>query len=311
MTHEESSSSSDVQKNDPPTTAAAAATPAGVATAQVADEAAAVAATGSKKRVIAVDIDEVLGKFVLQLCKFHNEKYPAASTAGGAPLTPEHFVSYNFHEVWGGTREEADDKMRGFFESPHFVDGIPTIDGAAQVLRKHSNNFELHVVTSRQHVLQDRTRQWVNEHYRGIFSDRLHFGNHYSSEGVVRSKPQLCKSIGAVAIIDDNTRYATQCAAAGIPAYLFGEKELSQLLETNRVLCAPGTRVHAYHRRALRSYHMYAYARTTYSSTSRRSTDTTAPRQQTVGGASVCSTTTLLSYMHMYSALLVHAPLCS
>lgn len=200
--------------------------------------AAAIGTTSSKKRVIAVDIDEVLGKFVLQLCAFHNEKYPrsaaptsaestsAAAAAVSPPppalLTPEHFVSYNFHEVWGGTREEADEKVRDFFQSPHFVDGIPAIDDAARVLRKHSHNYELHVVTSRQDILQDHTRGWIDQHYPGIFTE-LHFGNHFSTEGVVRSKPDLCRAVGAVAIIDDNIRYAAQCGAAGIPAFLFGE----------------------------------------------------------------------------------------
>ena len=173
-----------------------------------------------KRPVVAVDVDEVLGRFALQLCAFHNGTY-------GTSLTPENFCCYNFHEVWGGTREEADTKVRMFLSSPYFLKGnsgrgIPIIEGAAEVLRKNSQRFELHVVTSRQHVIEEHTRAWIDAYYPGIFEE-LHFGNHFSDEGEVRSKSDLCHSIGAVAIIDDNLIYATECAAAGIRTFLFGE----------------------------------------------------------------------------------------
>lgn len=172
---------------------------------------------GAAALVLAIDVDEVLGQFVRQLCLFHNHGY-------GTSLTPEDFNSYYFHEVWGGSRTSADAKMDDFFASPFFLQGIPVVDGAETVLRKHAANFELHVVTSRQHVLREHTRQWVDANYPGLFAE-LHFGNHFSKEGVQRSKPELCRSIGAALIIDDNMRYATECAAAGIPAYLFGERD--------------------------------------------------------------------------------------
>ncbi|CAM9402122.1 unnamed protein product, partial [Sphacelaria rigidula] len=172
------------------------------------------------KPVIAVDVDEVLGHFVSQLCKFHNESY-------GTELSPDAFTSYQFHEVWGGTREEADRKVSQFFASPHFLEGeqghgIPAVKGAVEVLRKHAENFELHVVTSRQNILREMTEVWVAKHYPEIFT-KLHFGNHYSHEGESRSKPDLCRDIDAVMIIDDNVRYAKQCADAGIRTCLFGE----------------------------------------------------------------------------------------
>lgn len=177
----------------------------------------------SQKPVLAIDVDEVLGQFVRQLCLFHNHNY-------GTSLTPEDFESYFFHEVWGGSRSSADAKMDEFFDSPFFLDGIPVVEGAERVLRKHAANFDLHVVTSRQDVLRAHTRRWVDANYPGLFAE-LHFGNHFSKDGVQKSKPELCSAIGAVLIIDDNMRYATQCAAAGIPAYLFGERERENLLK--------------------------------------------------------------------------------
>ena len=52
-----------------------------------------VGSEGAPRRpVIAVDVDEVLGHFVPQLCAFHNNTH-------GTELTPDDFTSYYFHEV--------------------------------------------------------------------------------------------------------------------------------------------------------------------------------------------------------------------
>jgi uncharacterized HAD superfamily protein len=48
-------------------------------------------------------------------------------------------------------------------------------------------------------------------------------GNHYGTEGVKRSKPDMCKDIGAVLLIDDSLDYASQCAEAQLDAILFGD----------------------------------------------------------------------------------------
>ncbi|CBJ32884.1 conserved unknown protein [Ectocarpus siliculosus] len=112
--------------------------------------------------------------------------------------------------------------MIEFFKTPYFLDGIPPLAGAAEVLRKHSRTLTFYLVTSRQDSLQAHTKRWIDAHYPGIFAG-LRFGNHFSTEGAVRSKPDLCRMIGAEMIIDDNTKYATECASAGIRTLLFGD----------------------------------------------------------------------------------------
>jgi len=112
--------------------------------------------TAAAPLVVAVDLDEVLGLFVETLARFHNEVYGGCLTAGwegegqdrrgggsikrrdsskpshsfllppslppSLPPFPasEHFHSYDFVDVWGGTREEANEKVMAFFESSHF-----------------------------------------------------------------------------------------------------------------------------------------------------------------------------------------------
>mmetsp|Transcript_23730 Transcript_23730/g.40866 ORF Transcript_23730/g.40866 Transcript_23730/m.40866 type:complete len:244 (+) Transcript_23730:37-768(+) len=162
--------------------------------------------------IVAVDLDEVLGQFVVSLTTFHNEKY-------GTELKLEHFHSYRFCEVWGGTDDETMNKVHDFFESSHFED-LPLVPGALQVLSELKDKVDFVVVTSRQHVIEERTREWLARHYPGIFRDVL-FGNHYGFSGQKRSKPDMCAEVGATILIDDSLIYATQCAQHGIKVLLF------------------------------------------------------------------------------------------
>ena len=47
--------------------------------------------------------------------------------------------------------------------------------------------------------------------FPGIFTGVL-FGNHWGTEGAKESKPDMCKRIGAVTLIDDATKYVQDCA---------------------------------------------------------------------------------------------------
>lgn len=164
--------------------------------------------------MLAIDIDEVLAEFVPVLAEFHNHVY-------GTTLTSTHFVSYEFHEVWGGTKEECNVKMLEFFSSSYFTDGLPMLHGAYTAMRRLQKYFDLHVVTSRQFAIQKITEEWINKHFTGVFKE-VHFGNHYSTSGVVRSKSEICKEIGACMLVDDSVRYAQNCQRQDIPVILFG-----------------------------------------------------------------------------------------
>uniref|UniRef100_A0A7S0XC39 CN hydrolase domain-containing protein n=1 Tax=Chromulina nebulosa TaxID=96789 RepID=A0A7S0XC39_9STRA len=164
----------------------------------------------SNKPIIAIDIDEVLAHFIPKLADFHNENY-------GTSLTVEHFNCYEFHKVWGGSLEETSSKVMSFFDSPY----ISTVSGSYDALKLLKQDFSLHIVTSRQHIVEDLTRQWIYKNYPDIF-DEIHFGNHYTKNGISRSKSDICKDINALLLVDDSLIYAKNCASSGIPVILFG-----------------------------------------------------------------------------------------
>ncbi|TKY72937.1 phosphatase protein [Spatholobus suberectus] len=166
-----------------------------------------------QKLVVAVDVDEVLGNFVSALNEFIADRYSSNYSVS------EYHV-YEFFKIWNCSRDEANTRVHEFFETPYFKSGIQPIPGAQTVLQKLSRFCNLSVVTSRQNAIKDHTLEWIEKHFSGLFQE-IHFGNHFALDGVSRPKSEICGSLNAKVLIDDNPRYAIECAEAGIRVLLF------------------------------------------------------------------------------------------
>lgn len=78
-------------------------------------------------------------------------------------------------------------------------------------------------------VIAEHTVDWLSRYFPRVFSDVL-FGNHYSQsnpdptrlDASKRTKADMCKAVGAVALVDDNVSYCVQCADALEKVVLFG-----------------------------------------------------------------------------------------
>ncbi|KAI8553241.1 hypothetical protein RHMOL_Rhmol05G0000700 [Rhododendron molle] len=169
--------------------------------------------TNTGKVVVAVDVDEVLGSFVSALNRFIADRYSLNHSVS------EYHV-YEFFKIWNCSRDEADIRVHEFFKTSYFKTGIHPIPGARQTLQKLSRFCNLSVVTSRQNAIRDVTIEWIEKHYPGLFHE-IHFGNHFALEGQSRPKSDICRSLGAKVLIDDNPRYALECAEVGIRVLLF------------------------------------------------------------------------------------------
>ncbi|CAD5165214.1 unnamed protein product [Musa acuminata subsp. malaccensis] len=167
----------------------------------------------SEKLAVAVDVDEVLGSFLLALNKFIADCYSSNHSVS------EYYV-YEFYKIWKCSQAEANIRVHEFFKSSYFKTGIYPIPGARHALDKLSTFCNLSVVTSRQNVIKDHTLEWIEKHYPGLFQE-IHFGNHFALDGVSRPKSEICRSLGAHVLIDDNPKYALECAEVGIRVLLF------------------------------------------------------------------------------------------
>eukprot|EP00798_Chlamydomonas_sp_ICE-L_P024646 gene24646-10269_t len=72
---------------------------------------------------VAVDVDEVLGRFVYKLNQFCEEKY-------GMEYEVSDYWVYEYAKVWGCSPERSSEIVHDFLESRHFTEGIPVIPGA-------------------------------------------------------------------------------------------------------------------------------------------------------------------------------------
>ncbi|KAE8735274.1 Lysine-ketoglutarate reductase/saccharopine dehydrogenase bifunctional enzyme [Hibiscus syriacus] len=166
-----------------------------------------------EKIAVAVDVDEVLGNFVSALNRFIADRYSLNHSVS------EYHV-YEFFRIWNCSRDEADIRVHEFFKTPYFKKGIHPLPGAQLALHKLSRFCNLSVVTSRQNVIKDHTIGWLEKHYPGLFQE-IHFGNHFALDGKSRPKSEICRTLGAKILIDDNPRYALECAQVGIRVLLF------------------------------------------------------------------------------------------
>jgi hypothetical protein len=154
------------------------------------------------------------------MTKWHNRVYNTS-------LGVQDFHSYDFNEVMGGTTADIQVKMSEFFDSDEFQD-MPVVPGSVTALRemeaKHPHSLSFVVVTSRQHVVEEITRSWLQRHFPDLFQSVV-FGNHYGLTGIKKNKSELCQELGAALLIDDSLRYAHDCAAHNIHCALFTNNE--------------------------------------------------------------------------------------
>lgn len=172
------------------------------------------------KTVIAIDVDEVLSPFVEGLVAWHNAYY-------GTAYTLHDFITYNFHQVWGGSLELAIDKSCLYFENRDPETAKPLLN-AERVLKRLHQDHELVVVTSRMLTHRSHTEAWINEHFPNIFQQII-LCNHWSKEGGQSiKKSQACLTHGAKFLIDDLPRYVEDAASEGISGLLFGNYPWNQ-----------------------------------------------------------------------------------
>ena len=151
---------------------------------------------------IAIDIDEVLAQFLQAVIDYHNNTY-------NTNLTTDQFHTYHFWDTWGGTRQEAIDKVADFARSDYFPK-IKPVEGAQEAIQILNQNHTLTVITARPETMEKETRLWLNTYFPKTF-DQIFFTNHWTDECETRSKGDICNLVNADLLIEDNLDYAHDC----------------------------------------------------------------------------------------------------
>lgn len=165
----------------------------------------------SLKQTIGIDIDDVLADFLEWYLLFHNEKY-------STKFRRNDFFCYRFREVVWWDKQTAIQNIHEFFKSRYFK-SIPPITGSQFTVNKLKDIYNLEVITSRQTILEERTRIWIELNYPWMFQ-WIHFGNHYRLEWKTRTKSEICKELWVSIMIEDSLEYTIECAKANVNVIL-------------------------------------------------------------------------------------------
>ena len=161
--------------------------------------------------LVACDLDEVLADLIPPLIHYHNTMY-------GTNLSKDKVHRYNLWEVWGGTKEEAINKVHDFYLTEDFKNILPVPDSqkAISVLSKKN---ELIIITSRPTHLYDNTISWVEKHFPNLFSE-VYLTNQWSKSNPGKSKSEVCTDLGVNLLIEDSFDHAKECAQSGVKILL-------------------------------------------------------------------------------------------
>lgn len=172
------------------------------------------------RTVIAIDVDDVLAHSI--------ESFRiAVNNLTGASLEPEHFtVPGDYHhyldrvlEMNGVDYEPIKDTM--FETMVRDQSHIHPSEGAANVLKDLSGQYDLIVITARPPEWQDATLAWMAVHFPDTFKD-IHFaGNRH--DPAKKTKGDMCLEAGAKYLIDDNPEHCASALDKGVTAVLYGD----------------------------------------------------------------------------------------
>lgn len=170
------------------------------------------------RETIAVDVDEVLFPFVDNFVKHDNAIH-------GGNFAAEHFSTYAFEQVLQTTMRHSMTRVYDFNKQDH--SHIQPLEQARDALVTLSERFDLAIVTARHPQFEANTTSWLDLHLDGFFSSLTHIGYSPVMEKPVK-KIDVCRELGAIALIDDSLGHVSECAKEGVLGVLFGNYPWNQ-----------------------------------------------------------------------------------
>jgi uncharacterized HAD superfamily protein len=167
----------------------------------------------TERRVIGLDLDDVLMDFSTALYLHHNNRF-------GTNLNPAtDAVGFSLEKIWGCTKKEARERVLNFYHSEdHFA--ATSIPGASEAIRKLRQDNSIVIITSKPEYLRERQSNWLEKHFPGMF-DHVCFTNLYDGDGLKKTKGEACLELRVDVFVDDHIENTLEVANMGVETYLF------------------------------------------------------------------------------------------
>src|SRR3989344_3887357 len=157
--------------------------------------------------IIGIDMDEVLAELLEAYLEYHNQNY-------NTKIQKKDMFSYHFHEVFGGSEEETQQKLGYFFKSERFQK-IQPITGALQIIPQLAKEHQLCIITARPNIIRQETELWLTKHFPNAFQS-INLTNQWHGVGKKQTKSEVGTKNKIDIMIDDSLYHAVDCASKGI-----------------------------------------------------------------------------------------------
>lgn len=165
-----------------------------------------------KKPVVAVDFDDIVAGFNMAYHQWHNRQF-------GSTFQYSDLVTFDMCTLYGVDAQTLSTRVSRFVHEHHHE--ILPIEGVKEGLQRLAAVCDPQVVTSRCESLRTLTIDWIEEAALSYFSAH-HFTCGFNSiyPERKRQKVDVCREIGAIALIDDADHNALEVVAYGLPVLM-------------------------------------------------------------------------------------------
>jgi len=174
---------------------------------------------------IGIDIDEVIVEFVRGYLDFYNLRH-------NKKIKFEDVFSYNLWEVLGVPREYAF-RLADEFYKTNLFENIRLVNGAKESICNLAKKHQIFIITSRPPHIKKETESFIKKHFQDINLNVVYSGDMHAANG--KTKSQICKERGISLFLEDNGKYAVECAKNGIKVFLF-DKPWNQNFKHNNII---------------------------------------------------------------------------
>lgn len=164
------------------------------------------------KKIIAVDIDDVLANTSERLDSYYNQRF-------GTNIKLQDHQTYSLNNIWNCTAQEAIKIANDFFKSDYGTSIIP-FPGSQYAIDELSKKYDLIVITSRMLDFEKLTIDWVNQYFSNRFKEIVITNKMAINKMPSREKYEICLEKNIDMMIEDNLHYAMQNANHKITTYL-------------------------------------------------------------------------------------------
>lgn len=201
------------------------------------------------KKLIAVDIDEVLAFHAKALIAYSNKVL-------GTKLTIDDY-SEHWSKMWQVDYEETARLSEAYHQSGDMAH-LEHHKAADEVLRNLAKHYRMVIVTARRKDVSIITETWIAQHFQGIFEAIHHAGiwdKQITDSSFTATKADVCLSIGVDYLIDDQSKHCNAVAEAGIQAIMFGDYpwNRNEFTHPSVIKCADWSMVQEYFDGLIRS----------------------------------------------------------